>query len=71
MFITAINATPFSERCMTLLNSAGPYAYCNVREDTSQQVDIDRLNKLYADSDGVIDDLENLCDKHGDKVNFS
>ena len=52
-----------------MYETTGPYYYYNATTDTSQKVDIDRLNKLYADSDGVLDILTDLCDKQGEKVN--
>ena len=70
IFVTAADEMPsFRERCMELLNSDGPYAYCNVTTDTSQKVDIDRLNKLYDVSDDLLDVFNDMCAKYGDKVN--
>lgn len=71
-FVTAANDTvSFRERCVELLNSDGPYAYCNVTTDTSQEVDIGRLDKLRRVAGGLIDVFRDLCIKHGDKVNYS
>ena len=73
IFVTAANdQASFRERCMKLLNSDGPYAYCNVTTDTSQEVDIYRLNKLYNTSDDLLDLFSDMCDRHAyKKVNYS
>ena len=62
IFVTAANdQASFLARCMKLLNSDGPYAYCNVTTDTSQEVDICRLNKLYDTSDDLLQVFSDWC----------
>ena len=36
MVVTAANAAPLNKTCMELLNSTGPYDYCNKTMNTSQ-----------------------------------
>ena len=75
IFVTAANdEASFLARCMELLlNSDGPYAYCNVTTDTSQEVDLHRLNKLRNTSNDLLDVFSYWCDeRHAyEKVNYS
>ena len=36
IFVTATNAAPLTTRCREILNSTGPYDYCDVTTNTSQ-----------------------------------
>ena len=43
IFVTATNAAPLNKTCMELLNSTGPYDYCNKTTNTSQDDTLDDL----------------------------
>ena len=59
VFVTAINAAPLTTRCMQLLNSTGPYAYCDVATNTSQGDD--RLHNLVYIADNVTETFKLIC----------
>ena len=68
IFITTTSTAPVGTRCVELLNSVGPYAYCNVTTNTSSQVDINRLSNLITLADNVTDTFQHqICDKEENK----
>ena len=64
-FVTATNATPLTERCMELLDSTGPYAYCNVTTNTSQGDD--SLRNLVCIANNVTETFQLICRKEENK----
>ena len=65
IFITATTAAPISTRCIELLNSTGPYDYCNRATNTSQ-VD-DSLNNLILTANNVTNTFVHICGKKENK----
>ena len=61
IFVTAINAAPLSRTCMELLNSTGPYDYCNKTTNTSQGDD--GLNNLIILANDVAETLVCICNQ--------
>ena len=66
ILITATNAAPLTTRCMQLLNSTGPYAYCDVATNTSQGDN--SLRNLVYKADDVTETIKQLmCGKEENK----
>ena len=65
IFVAAINAAPLSRTCMELLNSTGPYDYCNKTTNTSQGDG--GLNNLIILADDVADTFVDICSKSENK----
>ena len=65
VFVTATNAAPLTTRCMELLNSTGPFAYCNVTTSTSQGDD--SLYDLVYIADTVTETFQLICKKEENK----
>lgn len=71
IFATATNAVPLTTRCMELLNSTGPYAYCDVVTNTAQGDD--RLRGLVYMANNVTTTvlLIPVCKKEDNKEKVS
>ena len=65
VFITATNAAPLTTRCMELLNSTGPYAYCDVITNISQGND--SLHDLVHIANNVTETFQLICRKEKNK----
>ena len=65
IFIAATDAAPLNIRCMEILNSTGPYDYCNKTTNTSQGDD--GLNNLIILSNDVADTFVHICSKSENK----
>ena len=61
IFVTATNAAPLNKTCMELLNTTGPYDYCNKTANTSQG-DYG-LNNLIILADDVAETLVCICNQ--------
>ena len=65
VFVAATNAAPLNKICMGLLNSTGPYDYCNKTTNTSQGDG--GLNNLIILADDVADTFVDICSKSENK----
>ena len=65
IFVAATNAAPLSRTCMELLNSTGPYDYCNKTTNTSQGDS--GLSNLIILADDVADTFVDICSKSENK----
>ena len=61
MFIAATSAAPLSMRCMELLNSTGPYDYCNIIKNISQGGD--SVKDLIFSANNVTKTFRQICKK--------
>ena len=61
IFVAVTNAAPLNKTCMELLNSTGPYDYCNKITNTSQGGD--GLNNLIILADDVADTFVRICNQ--------
>ena len=68
-FVTATNAAPLTTRCREILNSTGPYAYCDVTTNTSQGDD--SLQNLVYMANNVTETFQLICRKEENKEEVS
>ena len=61
VFVAVTNAAPLTTRCMELLNSTGPYAYCDVITNISQGND--SLYDLVHIANNVTETFQLICRK--------
>ena len=59
MFIAATSAAPLSMRCMELLNSIGPYDYCNKTLNISQRGN--SVTYLVSSANNVTRIFQQIC----------